>query len=138
MNIKVIQNALSQIEDNFDDADIVGNAVQVIRCELRSEKPEPLDPEKFFAMKFEAGKNYMVFVEAGAIDAAALVNAAPADYELMFVFVHGDDRPVAEKFLVCDQDSKVFADSRYVDAVDGVTVVDTGGEILAEVLGEKK
>ena len=138
MNVKNIQQALDQIEENFDDAGVVGNAVQIIRMEVGKGTVPALDPEKFFGQKFEPGGNYMVFVEAGAVEPATLMSSGPADYGLMFVFVHPDGQPVADKFLVCERGQRILADSRYVETMAGVEVVDTGGAELRDVIGVKE
>lgn len=134
MNVKTIQRALEDIEQSDDDREEINNAIAIIRFELR--KLPALDPEKFFAIKFEEGKDYIIFVEHGSVDAATLqtLPAPDINYGSTFVFVHPDGHPVADKFLVCDKGSKVFADSRYVDEVEGVTLVWTGGMELGEVV----
>lgn len=154
MNRQKILNALEQISENVEDPTAVENAIAVIRCEVQKEPFErfapslaldpdipvidhpALDPEKFLAAKFEAGKQYMVFVEWGSVEAEALQALGSADYELMFVFVHPDGRPVADKFLVVEKGVKIFADSRYVESMDGVTLVDPGNRELRDVVVE--
>lgn len=146
MNRKAILSALELIEDNAEDNADTQNAIAVIRCEVNKEPggqpvqfaPVPaspaLDPEKFLATSFEAGKQYIVFMESGAVDRTALESLVGADYGLIFVFVHPDGRPVAEKFLVVEKGARIFADSRYMEAMDGVTMVDPGSRELRDVV----
>lgn len=141
MNRKAILSALELIEDNAEDNADTQNAIAVIRCEVNKAPvltPDAhvpaLDPEKFLATSFEAGKQYIVFMESGAVDRTALESLVGADYGLIFVFVHPDGRPVADKFLVVEKDARIFADSRYVEAMDGVTLVDPGSRELRDVV----
>jgi hypothetical protein len=83
----------------------------------------------------------MVFVAEDAIDRESLVNmlSAEAPYDLTFMFVatYGSNA-VKDKFLVVEGGKKVFADDRYVNEMEGVTLVDTSGRELGEVMAEGK
>ena len=147
MNKQSIYRALDNIEEAVDPEEIK-SAVAQIRMEVASDR---LRPEDYFAVKFEAGKSYMIFVEQTSVDPQALM-AAPDEfppYDLTFVFAYGDGRPLRDKFLVVEgvvvagSDSgaggkRVFADDRYVNEMEGVVLVDTGGRDLGEVLIAEK
>lgn len=134
MNKSVIERAIERIEEAADigDPEEIRNEIAVIRMQLADIKR--LKPEDYFAVKFEAGGKYMVFVAANALEPVVLECVEDTGYDLTFVFVFPDGQPVADKFLVVDGDKKVFANARFVNEMEGITLVETSGKPLAEVL----